>query len=84
LLSGLLNLDRILSLGLIFAVAFISGFTEKLLQNAIEKTVARTEKDESEAVEQAENYVNQPIDQEDEALKTGEKTVSKPGEDKPA
>ena len=83
LLSGLLNLERVLSLGVIFAVAFISGFTEKLLQNAIEKTVSKAEKTGPEAEEQAENYVNQPIEQAGQAPHAIEKTVSKPEKTEP-
>jgi 8-oxo-dGTP pyrophosphatase MutT (NUDIX family) len=47
--SGLIQIGSALSLGLVLSVAFISGFTEKLLQNAIDKSVTPPQKSKSQA-----------------------------------
>jgi hypothetical protein len=62
LLSGLINLGEVLNLGLILAVAFISGFTEKLLQNAIDKSVAVEPKNEQSTNEESKKYEPQSIE----------------------
>jgi hypothetical protein len=61
LLSGLINLGDVLSLGLVLAVAFISGFTEKLLQNAIDKSVSVEPKSDKPTNQEPENYEPQNI-----------------------